>query len=79
MKKSFIPELVPFRSSLAISEVDWAGCAGKICPASKYIRVTLGTVHKIRLIYKRVSMEKIDKNENFRNLKTPIETLTPVL
>ena len=27
----------------------------------------------------KVSMEKIDKNENFRSVKTPLETLTPVL
>ena len=30
-------------------------------------------------LFIRVCMEKIDKNKNFRNVKTPIETLTPVL
>ena len=42
----------------------------------KFLPSRSAYVHKIRLI---VSMEKIDKNENFRNVKTPIETLTPVL
>ena len=29
-------------------------------------------------LFIRVTRGKIDKNENFRNVKTPIETLTPV-
>ena len=42
-------------------------------------RTTIRTVHKIPLIYKSLVWRKLSKNEFFRNVKNPIETLTPVL